>query len=257
VDADRAHADEGRKIIYNASVEMVVEDVDKAQEDLMRLVEEQKGYVAKSDTHGAPGSPRSGAWTLRIPAEHLRDFIAAVAKLGELRESKTDSDDITERYYDLKAHVKNDQAEEEALRQLMVEKSATGKLDDLLAIRRELRELRGKIESQLGQMQRWDKEVAMATVVVQFQDRKDYVPATAPTFGANIARTFEGSNEALLAFGKGIVLVAVAVAPWLVVLAAPALGSWWLVRRRLRIVRSKVNAAPVAPAPAAQPPAGS
>ena len=251
-EGDKAPAEEQpRKIIYNASVDLVVEDLEKAQEELTRLVEENKGYVAKSDTRGAPGSPRSGEWTLRIPAGQFRQFIADLAKLGELRESKTDSDDITDRYYDLKAHIQNDQAEEEALRKLMVEKSETGKLEDLLAVRRELRELRGKIDSQQGQMQRWDKEVAMATVVVQIQDRKDYVPTTSPSFGTSISRTFAGSTEALAAFGRGVVLVAVGAAPWLVVLAAPAFGAWWFIRKQLMNARSRPKTVQPAAPPAA------
>jgi len=161
--ADGAPAEEQpRKIICNASVELIVEDLDKAQGQLTGLVQEAKGYVAKSDTRGAPSSPRSGEWTLRLPAEGIRAFVAGLARLGEVRESKTDSDDITDRYYDLKAHIQNDQAEEESLRKLMVEKSADGKLEDLLAVRRELRELRGKIDSQQGQMQRWDKVAGAA-----------------------------------------------------------------------------------------------
>jgi hypothetical protein len=228
-------AEEARKIIiYNAHIDLVVEEFDKAQEELTRLVKETKGYVARSDTHGAPGSPRSGEWTVRIPVGQFREFIADLAKLGELRESKTDSDDVTDRYYDLKAHIQNDKAEEESLRKLMVDKSATGKLDDLLAVRRELRELRGNIEAQQGQMERWDKEAAMTAVVVQIQDRKDYVPTTSPSFGTSISRTFADSLGALVAFGKGVVLFAVAVAPWLAVLAAPALGLWWLNRKRLK-----------------------
>ena len=61
-------------------------------------------------------------------------------------------------------------------------------------------------------MQRWDKEVAMATVTVRLQDRKDYVPPTSPSFGATIARTFQGSIDALFSFGRGAVLVAAAAA---------------------------------------------
>jgi hypothetical protein len=227
-------AEQPRKIIYNASVDLIVEDFDKAQDELTRLVKETKGYVAKSDAHGAPGSPRSGEWTLRIPVAQFREFIADLAKLGKLRESKTDSDDVTDRYYDLKAHIQNDKAEEEALRKLMVDKSATGKLEDLLAVRRELRDLRGKIDAQQGQMERWDKEAAMTAVVVQIQDRKDYVPTTSPSFGTSISRTFSDSVSALVAFGKGVVLFIVAAAPWLAVLAVPALGLWWLNHRRLR-----------------------
>ncbi len=236
----RPAPEQARKIIiYNAHIDLVVEEFDKAQEDLTRLVKDAKGYVAKSDTHGAPGSPRLGEWTLRIPVGQFREFIADLAKLGELRDSKTDSDDVTDRYYDLKAHIQNDRAEEESLRKLMVDKSATGKLDDLLAVRRELRELRGTIDAQQGQMERWDKEAAMTAVVVQIQDRKDYVPTTSPSFGTSISRTFADSLGALVAFGKGVVLFAAAVAPWLAVLAAPAFVLWRLNRRRLKNLLSR------------------
>ena len=156
-----------------------------------------------SQTLTAPGSPRSGEWTLRIPVGRFREFIADLAKLGELRESKTDSDDVTDRYYDLKAHIQNDKAEEEALRKLMVDKSATGKLEDLLAVRRELRDLRGKIDAQQGQMKRWDKEAAMTAVVVQIQDRKDYVPSTSPSFGTSISRTFSDSVQRTCGLWQG------------------------------------------------------
>ncbi len=227
-------AEQLRKIIYNANVDLVVEEFDKTQEQLIQLVKENKGYVAKSDIRGASGAPRSGEWKLRIPVDQFPGFIADLAKLGEQRESKTDSDDVTDRYYDLKAHIQNDQAEEEALRKLLVEKAATGKLDDLLGVRRELRELRGVIDAQQGQMERWDKEAAMTAVVVQMQDRKDYVPAISPSFGSSISRTFADSVGALEAFGKGVVIIVVAAAPWLAVLAASALGLWWLNRKRLR-----------------------
>jgi hypothetical protein len=244
--------DQPRKIIYTATVELVVEDFDKTQEELAGLLKEQHGYIARSDLRGTPGSPRSGSWTLRVPAEHFTDVVAALGKLGELRQSKTDSDDVTERYYDLKAHVKNNEADEESLRKLMVEKTTTGKLEDLLAIRRELRDLRGKIDSQQGQMQRWDKDVAMSTINLQVHDRKDYVPTTTPSFGISIVRTFQGSTDALLTFGKGIVLVAVALAPWLAVLAVPVVLGLWYLRRALRIGRG--DAATVLPA---EPPAAS
>ena len=241
-----------RKIIYNARIDLVVEDFAKAQDDLARLVDQYKGSIAQSDTRGASGSPRSGDWTLRVPAAALREFVADLSKLGAARESKIDSDDITDRYYDLKAHIQNDQAEEEALRKLMTEKSDGGKLEDLLAVRRELRELRGTIDSQQGQMQRWDKEVALATVVVEMRDRKDYVPAASPSFGTSIGRTWQDSLDALLGFGKGAVLLIVAAAPWLAVLAAPALAAWWWARKRLKKARGRaVQVLPAAPPPAA------
>jgi hypothetical protein len=220
-----------RKIIYIAQVELIVEDLARGEEQLKSLIQEQKAYVAKSEMRGSPGSPRSGSWTIRVPVDRFDAFMEAIAQLGELRHSRTDSDDITDRYYDLKAHLKNNEVEEEGLQKLYLEKSATGKLDDLLAVRRELRTIRGDIEQQKGQLQRWDKETEYATVTVNMHDRKEYVPTTAPSFGTSISRTFSGSWDSLVSLGKGIVLVAVAVTPWLPVLAVVALAVWLGVRR--------------------------
>ena len=220
-----------RKIIYTAQVEMVVEDLAHSEGELKRLIQEQKAYVAKSEMRGSPGSPRSGTWTIRVPVDQFNALVEAIGKLGELRRSTIDSDDITDRYYDLKAHMKNNEVEEQGLLKLYLEKSSTGKLDDLLAVRRELRNIRGDIEQQKGQLQRWDKETQYATVVVTMHDRKDYVPTTTPTFSTSISRTFRGSWESLVSVGQAIVIAVVALTPWLPVLGLIGLAIWLGIRR--------------------------
>jgi hypothetical protein len=229
-----------RKIIYTAQIDLIADDFEKTEQELHQLIQDHDAYVARSDTHGSPGVPRSGTWTIRVPAKQFEDFKNALAKLGELRLNKTDSDDITDRYYDLKAHIKNDQTEEEALRKLLIEKSANGKLEDVLAIRKELRDIRGKIEEQQGRLQRWDKETALSTVTLKITDRKDYVAPITPHFGTTIGRTFEGSFEALMSICRGIVLVAVALVPWLPVMAFVGVPMWLMIRRIRRHGRDAV-----------------
>jgi hypothetical protein len=71
--------------------------------------------------------------------------------------------------------------------------------------------------------------VDFATVTVKLLDRRDYMPPLMPDFGSTVGRTFQGSIEALATFGKGIILVVVALAPWLAVLGllgAPAVVIW-------------------------------
>lgn len=236
-----------RKIIYKAQVEVIVEDFEKASADLLRLVKERPGgYVAKSDVQGTPGSPRVGVWTVRVPVDHFDTFLSAVGTLGELRHSSTDSQDITDSYYDLQAHIKNDEVREKGLQKLYLDRASGSRLEDLLTVDRELSAVRGKIDAQKGQMQRWDKETALATAVVTLRDRKAYVPPLVPDFGTSVGRTFQASVEALVTVGKFLVLAAVALAPWLAVLAAPLLVAWrrWKRSRALTVVA----APPVPPA---------
>src|SRR5262245_49471759 len=70
-----------RKIKYTAEVRLVVEDFARAQGELLTLVKAQKGYVARSDSGGSPGSSRYAQWTVRIPVEKFDAFREAVAKL--------------------------------------------------------------------------------------------------------------------------------------------------------------------------------
>jgi hypothetical protein len=238
---DKPDAPVQRKIIYTGLVDLIVDDFDKGEAALLDLLKERRGYVAKSDVQGTLGSPRSGTWTVRVPADRFDDFLAALAHVGELRRGSTDSNDITDAYFDLQARVKNDETREEGLRTLYLDRSKdrASKLEDLLTIDRELSAVRGKIDAQKGQLQRWDKEVAYSTATVSMQDRKAYVPPVVPDFGGDVGRAFQNSVQALVAFGKFLVLAAVTLAPWASVVAVLVLLVWLTVRlRRLARARS-------------------
>jgi hypothetical protein len=242
-----------RKIIYQARVELIVDNFDQASAGLLRLVTERPGaYVAKSDVQGTPGAPRVGVWTLRVPVDHFDAFLTAVGTLGELRHSNTDSQDITDSYYDLQAHIKNDEVREKGLQKLYLDRASGSKLDDLLTVDRELSAVRGKIDAEKGQMQRWDKETALATAVVTLRDRKDYVPPLVPDFGTSVGRTFQASVEWLVTVAKVLLLIVVALSPWLAVLAvltAPLVVLWRRRRRSrpLTVVPAGPSGAPGAP----------
>jgi hypothetical protein len=231
-----------RKIIYTANVDLVVDDFDGAVEQLRKLAADHDAYVAKSDLRGTPGAPRSGSWTVRVPVKRFEDFVRAVSRLGELQRNSLDSEDITDRYYDLEAHIKTDEAEEAALRKLLEQAANT---DSLLAIRKELREVRGKIEQQKGQLQRWSKETELATVHVSLLDRKAYKPPVVPKFTSTAGRIFSDSLDAIVTLVQMLALAVVALAPWLLVggVLALAFRTAWKRRRRRR-------GPAVAPAPA-------
>lgn len=223
-----------RKIVYTGRVELVVEDFDAAREGLMQQLAEHEGYVARSEVSGRPGEPRRGSWTVRVPVERFEAFRETLKEIGELRRSTLDSEDITDRYFDMSAEVTNLEIREKALRKLYEEKIAASKLSDLLEVDRELTSVRGQINQRKGQLQRWDKETAYATLQIEMQDRKSYVPPTAPDFGTSIGRTFWSSIDALVRTGKALVLVGVAVAPWVGVAAVVILPVVLLARRRRR-----------------------
>lgn len=220
-----------RKIIYTANVEVVVKDFDAAQEQLTQLIKSHKdAYVSKSDVRGTQGSIQTATWTIRVPVSEYEAFLDEVVNLGTLQQKRVDSQDVTDEYYDTKARVTNKQAEEQRLLKHLDQ--STGRLDEILSVERELTRVRGEIERMQGRLQYLEKLSALTTVTVTLHSVKSYVPTNAPTFGASISQTFENSVDKLAMLGKGIVLTAVALGPWLPAIALVVLPLWWLVRRR-------------------------
>jgi uncharacterized protein DUF4349 len=233
-----------RKIIYDADVELTVENFSEAEKELLALVQSYKGYVALADSHGAPGVSRAGTWKVRVPIDRFDAFLEAVVKLGELRRRQIKSQDVTEEYYDLEARIKNKKVEETRLLKHLEE--STGKLKDILDVERELSRVREEIERQQGRLQLLANLTSLTTVTINLYELGHYQPAEAPSFGTSITRTFRGSFENLTAFGKSLVLVVVAVAPWLPVVALVGVPAWLIVRRRMHQIASRRRATPLA-----------
>jgi hypothetical protein len=238
--AGKENKDEApRKIIYTADLEIVVEDFEKASDELTKLIREQNALISSSDVRGESGTPRSGRWTIRVPEARFRDLIAALTKLGETLHNRADSDDVSEGYYDTKERLKTFEVEERGLREYYDKHAPSAKPEDMMAVRREMKQIRAEIETMKGRLNRWDDQVAYSTVVVNMRDRKDYVPPIVPDFGGRVGRVFQASIEALVSFGKGIVVAVVALAPWLLVLAVLGSPLWlrvwraWKARKRL------------------------
>ncbi|HEY1377719.1 MAG TPA: DUF4349 domain-containing protein, partial [Gemmataceae bacterium] len=221
-----------RRVIHTATLELLVDDIEPARQALLRLVEEYKGFVAGSETGGSPGVPRSGHWTVRVPVAKYSEFVDAAGRLGETLHVRTDAQDVTEQFVDLEARLKNKRVEEERLQEHL--KSSTGKLEDILAVEKELSRVRGEIEEAEGRRQKLTNLADLATVTVSLRERKGYTPPESPAFGATVGRTFGESLDLLGRCGKGLVLVAVAVAPWLPVLVV-IVGAAWLIGRRRRV----------------------
>jgi hypothetical protein len=220
-----------RKIIYTADVELTVLDFPRAEQGIARLVRESGGYLADSDLSGAPGEQRSGRWKVRIPTERFESFIASVIALGELQRRTTNSQDVTEEFYDLEARIKNKKVEEGRLVKHLEE--STGKLKEILDVEREISRVRSEIERFEGRRQLLANLTSLTTVTITVREVREYVPATAPTFAALITRRFQSSIDQLTAFLKGVILVLVSIIPWLPVWAV-VLAWLWLARRWLR-----------------------
>lgn len=222
-----------RKIVYTADVNLVVENFDPVAAKINEMVKQYGAVIAHSNVLGSPGMPRRGDWTIRVPVNRYNDLLTAARQLGEIRTVQSDSQDVTEEYYDVAARIRNKKQEEERLLKLL--DTAVGNLKEILEIEREISRVREEVERIEGRMRVLTDITSLSTVKLHVEEVKNYVPQKEPTYATRARRTFEGSLGAMLNAGQEISLGLVAFAPWaavLVVVGVPAWGLRRLSRRR-------------------------
>jgi hypothetical protein len=249
--AGKAPAGAPRKIIYTADLQIYVKDMTPAQEAVEQYVKDHKGFVAQRDITGSVGSPRRGQWRIRIPTDQFDAFLKQLAEIGEVQRNKIDSKDVSEEFYDLEIRIRNKKSEEVELLKLQKEatdrlqKEPTAKMADVLAVREKVDQARTEIERMQGRLQYLANLSEYTTVNLTLTELRANIDPRPVAFGTTLGRTFTSSLEMLVSFGQGIVLVIVALVPWLPVIAVIVIPCWLLLRR-LRRPR-QVEPVPVLP----------
>jgi hypothetical protein len=225
-----------RKIIYTATLDLIVESFAEVPVGIDRLVRQFDAFVANSTIDTASGRPRSGTWTVRVPVARYDEFLAAAGSLGELQRRTESSREVTAEYYDLDTRIRNKLREEERLREHLA--SNTGTLEEVLAVEKELSRVRTEVEQLQGQLRVLQDLTALSTVTLSLREIQGYVPVESPTFATRLGRAWTQSLEGLLTAGQLTVIAAVALAPWLLVMAVlialgVAVARRWFRRKKV------------------------
>jgi PKD repeat protein len=154
-------------IVRTAHMMLVVNAVPAAMEQIAALAEGADGYVVSSQ-RWEEDERLAGIITIRVPAGDFSTIMAALRGLAiEVTSEETSSQDVTEEYTDLSSKLKNLEATEEQLLQLM---ERAEDMDDVLNIQRELTRTRGEIEQIKGRMQYLERTSATSLITVQLRE---------------------------------------------------------------------------------------
>jgi hypothetical protein len=159
-----------RLVVKNANLSLVVDDPAKSLNAISKMAEEMKGYVVSAnlyETELESGAkvPR-GSITIRVPAERFTealDRIRQESKQIPLTENIS-SQDVTREYTDLQSRLRNLEAAEAQLKEIMA--SAT-KTEDVLNVYQQLVQVREQIEVIKGQMQYYEQSAALSAISVE------------------------------------------------------------------------------------------
>ena len=241
--AEAATDETAQKIIYNASLSMESTDFDAARETLMAAVEANDAWMESASVYGTEKEhDRSADYTVRVPVDNYRAFLAAVGEAGSVRNVSENAENITSSYIDVQARLTALEAQRTRLNELADQAETTA---DLLEIESQLSDVQYQLENYTGQLRNMDQQVSYSTVDIYLQEVVTLTP-TGVTFTERIADAFGGGWDAFVGFVQGLVIALVYL--WPVVLIAVA------VLAALRFWRKRHPKAPKAPKPIQTPP---
>jgi hypothetical protein len=217
-----------RKLVINASLDLVLDDVQSGFERIGAIAQANGGLVADSTMRQDSDGNRRATITVRVPVSRTQDALAQIRDLAVKVESERSSaNDVTEEYIDLEARQRNLEASEQQLLTLL---SQAKNVQEVLQVQDRLTSTRAEIERIKGRINLLTRLTDLATI--QAQLRSEAVPAADAGTGPLDALT-RGWQTSLDVVG-GIALAgltALAFSWWLLPLVALAA---WVVRRELR-----------------------
>jgi hypothetical protein len=151
----------GLKIVKHGVlvVEVPNGSFDRAMDRASVITGRYGGFVETSSTQGV--KVRSGTLVIRVPAESFERAVHDLRTLGQVRRQTISGRDVTSRYVDLQARLRNLRAQEGVLRRLLA-RSPT--VSATLNVQRVLSDVQLGIEELTGQLDTLGNQVDLSTI---------------------------------------------------------------------------------------------
>jgi len=225
-------SESGRQLSYTVSLFIETEDFMESIRIIWEAVADLGGYAIHESIRGTslhnPGRERTARFELRIPNEYLSEFLEIIEDHFNMVEYDNDLDDFTFTYERQTAQLDNLREQEE---QLLAD------LEDDDADRDEIERDLASIQSQMRDL---DESTTIIQRNVDYSDvsiRLDEViiiVAEEPislSFGERIQETLDGTLDILLMTIRVLLIVLVALLPWIVVIGLLTLLIVYVVKK--------------------------
>ena len=231
-------AEEPRQVIANANISLVVADTAAALSGIEQVVSELGGYVADMDLSKGrydESEVLRGSVTLRVPATSLEEALDLLRALAtDVNYLNINRQDVTDQYSDLDARLRNLRATETELLALLTEvrERPNAKVEDILAVHRNVTQIREEIEMLQGRKNLLDNQIDFSTIWVELIPDSVFRPIVEEPWSAS--GPVRSALRALVATLQGLLTALIwavlYLTPLVLVFLIPLAVLIWLVR---------------------------
>ncbi len=144
-------------LIYTAQITMAVFEVNTSLGRVEAIGRELGGFLAKRDDQSI---------TIRVPAAVFQDAVKRIEGVGDMLHRNVVAEDVTEEFRDLEIRLKSARAVQARLTELLAK---AVKVEESIAIERELDRVSGEIERIEGRIKFLKDRAAFSTITVRFE----------------------------------------------------------------------------------------
>ncbi len=227
------NSDVARKIVRDATLDLEAVDVVKAYEDLLAWASEHDGYEVNRTQNKTNGFISIDA-SIKMNPDALDAFLEYAATVGDVINTRIDTEDITESYYDTETRLRS---MEESLERYFDFLDQSANIEESLSVQREINSLTVEIESLKGKLKVWDSLLAESIVTIRLRQSND---------PAKIRREITWSTlsfaDMLYLMQSGLMRVAnifVSVLQWIAVILVATAPLWVIALIVIFIIRKR------------------
>jgi len=157
-----------KKIIKNGRLSLRVEKTEEAIKKISQIAKEQEGEVFATNFYERIKGQKNGSMTVKVPVTKFKETIEKIKVVStQVISESTVGQDVTEKYTDFQAQLKNKRAEEKSFVEIL---DRAGKIDDVLAVTKQIARVRGEIERLEGKIKYLNSQADMSTIVVSISE---------------------------------------------------------------------------------------
>lgn len=236
-----------RMVIRNADLSVVVKDPEKSMEEIGKMAEAMGGYVISSNLYQSytpSGLPvPEASVSVRVPAEKLDEALKKIKDSAvEVQNENVSGQDVTSQYVDLESQLKNLEAAEAQLVEIMSKATTT---EDVMNVFNQLTSIRGQIEVIKGQMKYYEESAALSAVTVRLVAEEVIQPIEVG--GWQVKGWARDALQSLLTFlqdfTRFLINLVISGLPKLLIIALVFGLPIWLIVRAVRNARKRKVAA--------------
>ncbi|HEX9162926.1 MAG TPA: DUF4349 domain-containing protein [Thermoanaerobaculia bacterium] len=233
-----------RMIIRSANISMIVDDTAAAIDKITAAGDSVGGYISDSKVW-RDGEQLRGSITLRVPSDRLSAALMVIRKIAVRINSETiGTQEVTQEYVDLSSQLRNLQATEVELRQLMTTiRQNSKKASEVLEMYQQLASVRGQIDQITGRMRYLSQLSAFATLQVDLMPNALAKPVVEKGVWQPVVIAKDAARalvDALQSIASIAIWLGIYVLPMLAIIGLAVAVAWKLFGRFVRRSESAV-----------------